>query len=81
MRRKNHRKPMIDQHRMWQTESIVGLIWEPVMSTNIMAWMATLQMEMRRMIHLKPIMHQPRMWRTEGRVLVSVKIRQYISDL
>jgi hypothetical protein len=24
MRRKKHRKPMMDQHRMWRTEGIVG---------------------------------------------------------
>jgi len=73
MRRKNHRKPMADQHRMWRTEGIVGLTWEPVMSTGMSARMATM--------HRKPMMDQRRMWRTMGIVLESVKIRLYISGL
>jgi len=81
MRWKKHRKPMMDQHRMWTTEGIVGLTWEPVMSTGMCARMARMRMRMRRNRHRKPMMDQHRMWRTEGTLLESVKIRQYISDL
>ena len=49
-----------------------------VMSTVMMARMATLQMRLRSMMLRKPMMYQCRMWRTEGIVLESVKIRQYI---
>jgi len=58
---------------MWRTEGIVGLTWEPVMSTGMSVRMATM--------HRKPMMDQRRMWRTKGIVLESVKIRPYISDL
>jgi len=81
MRRKKHRKPMMDQRRMWRTESIEGLIWEPVMSMGMSARMAMMRMRMRRNKHRKPMMDQRRMWRTKGIVLQSVKIRLYISDL
>jgi hypothetical protein len=74
IRRKKHRKPMMDQRRMCRTEGIV----EPVMSTSMMARMAT--MRMRRKKHCKPTMDQRRMWRTEGIVLESLKIGRYISD-
>ena len=75
MRRKKHRKPMIDQRRMWRAEGIVEL----VMSTGMMARMAT--MRIRRKMHCKPMLDQRRMCRTEGIVLESVRIRQYIADL
>ena len=78
MRRQRHLKPMMDQCRMWRTEGIVGLTWEPVMSTDMMARMG---MGMRRKKHRKAMMHQRRMWRTDSIVLESVKIRQSISDL
>jgi len=81
MRRKKHRKPMMDERRMWRTEGIVGVTGKPVMSTDMMARMAMLRKRMRRKMHRKPMMDQRRMWRTEGIVLQSVKIRQYISDL
>jgi len=81
MRRKQHQKPMMDQRRMWRTERIVGLTWEPVMSTGMSASMAMMRMQMRRNKHRKPMMDQHRMWRTEGIVLESVKIGLYISDL
>jgi len=81
MRSKKHRKPMMDQRRMWRTESIVGVTWEPVMSTGMSASMTTMRMRMRRNMHRKPMMDQCRMWRTEGIVLESVKIGLYISDL
>jgi len=81
MRRKKHRKPMMYQCRMWRTEGIVGLTWEPVMSMDMIARMVTLRMRMRRMIHHKAMMHQRRMWRMECIVLESVKIGQYISNL
>ena len=73
MRRKKHRKPMMDQRRMWKTKGIVDLTWEPVMSTGMSARMVAM--------HCKPMMDQRRMWRTKGIVLESVKIRLYISDL
>jgi hypothetical protein len=80
MRRKKHRKLIIDQCRMWRTEGIVGLTWEPVMLTDMWARIATMQMQMRRKAHRNLMTHQHRMWRPEGIVLESVKIRQYISD-
>ena len=61
------------------TEGIVGLTWEPEMSTGMRARMAT--MRMRRKKHRKPMTDQCRLWRTEGIVLESVKIGQYISDM
>jgi hypothetical protein len=81
MERKKHRKPMMDQHRMWRTEGIIGLTWQPLMSTGISASMATMRMQMRRNKHRKPMRDQCRMWRTEGIVLESVKIGLYCSDL
>ena len=81
MRRKKHRKPMMDQHRMWRTEGIVGLTWEPVMSTGMSVSMVTMQMLMRRNKHRNPIINQRRMWKTEGIVLECVNIGLYISDL
>jgi hypothetical protein len=60
---------------------MVRVIWEPVMSTDMRARMATMQMRMRRLKHHKLIMDQCRMWRTESIVLESVKIGLYISDL
>jgi len=81
MRRMKDRKLMMDQRRMWRTLGIVGLTWEPVMSTDMMVTKAPMCVRMRRKKHRKLMMHQRRMWRTEGIVLESVKIRQYISDL
>jgi len=81
MRSKKHRKPMIDQYRMWRTEDMVGLTCEPVLSTGMSARMATMRIWMRKKKHRKPMMDQRRMWRTEGIVLESVKIGQYISDM
>jgi len=75
MRRKKHRKPMMDQLRMWRTKGIV----DPVMSMGMRARMAT--MRMRRKKHRKPTMNQRRMWKTECIVLESVKIGQYVSDV
>jgi hypothetical protein len=72
MRRKKHRKPMMDQRRMWSTQGILGLTWEPVMSTGMNVSMATMRMRMRSNKHLKPMMDQRRMWLTEGIVLESV---------
>jgi hypothetical protein len=79
MRRKKHHKPMMDQRRMWRTEDIVGLTWEPEMLMGMRARMATMRMSKKK--HCKPMMDQRRMWRTEGLVLESVKIGQYISDM
>ena len=62
MRRKKHRKPMMDQPRMWRTEGMVGLTWKPVMSTGMTARITTMRMQMRRKKHRKPMMDQPRMW-------------------
>jgi len=81
MRRKKPRKPMMDQHRMWRTEGIVGWTWEPVMLTGMSVRMSTMRMRMRRNKHHKPMMDQRRMWRTEGIVLESVTIRLYIPNL
>jgi len=61
----------MEQRRMWRTEGIVGVSWEPVMSKGMSARMATM--------HRKPMMDQRRMSRTKGIVLESVKIRLYIS--
>ena len=80
MRMKKHRKPMMDQCRMWRTEGIVGLTSGPVMSTGLSARMSMMRIRMRRKKHRKPMMDQCRMWRTEGIVLESVMIGQYISD-
>jgi len=81
MRRRKHRKPMMDQHRMWRTEVIVGLTCEPVMLTGLSVRMAMMRMWTRLNKHRKPMMDQCRMWRTKGIVLQSVKIGLYISDL
>jgi hypothetical protein len=64
---------------MKRTEPIVGLSWEPEMSTGMRARMAT--MCMRRKKHRQPMMDQHRMWRTDGIVLESVKFGKYIADL
>jgi len=79
--RKKHRKPMMEQCRMGRTDGIVGLTWEPVMSTGRRARMAMMRMRLSRKKHHKPMMDQRRIWRTEGIVLQSVTIIQYISDL
>jgi hypothetical protein len=76
-----YRKLMMDQCRMWRTEGIVGLTWEPVILMGMSAIMAMMWMRMRRNAHRKPMMDQCRMWRTEGIVLESVKIGLYISAL
>ena len=78
MWRKKHRKPMMDQHRMWRTEGIVGLTWKPVMSTAMSASMATMRMQIRRTKYRKPMMGRRRMWRTESIVRESLKSRLYI---
>jgi len=62
---KKHRKPMIDQRRIWRTEGIVGLTWESVMSTGMSASMATMWMPMWRNKHHKPMIDQRRIWRTQ----------------
>jgi hypothetical protein len=80
MRTNKHHMPMMDQRRMWRTEGLVGLTCKPVMSTGMIASMATMRMHMRRNTHRKPMMDQRRMWRTEGNVQDSVKIGLYISD-
>jgi hypothetical protein len=79
MRRKKHHKPMMDQRRMYRTESISGLTYKPEMSTGMRVRMV--MMRMRRKKHRKPMMEQRRMWRTQCIVLESVKIGQYISDM
>jgi len=81
MRRKMHRQPMMDQHRMWRIEGIVGLTWEPVMSTGMSARMAMMRLQIRRNKHRKPMMDQRRMWKTKGIGLEGVRIRLSISDL
>jgi hypothetical protein len=81
MRRKKHRKPMMGQRRMWRTEGMVGLSWEPVMSMGISVSMAPMRMLIRRNNHRTPMMDQRRMWRTESIVLDSGKIGLYISAL
>jgi hypothetical protein len=72
---------MMDQRRMSRTKGLVGLTWEPVMSMGMSASMAAMQMRMRRNTHRKPMMEQPKMLSTEGKVLDSMKIGMYISDL
>jgi len=66
IRRKNHRKPMMDQRRIWRTVGIVGLTCIPVMSTGMSARMAMMWIQMRRKKHCRPMMDQCRMWRPEG---------------
>ena len=51
IRRKKHRKVMMDQCGLWRTEGIVGLTWEPVISTGMSARMARMLMQMRRNKH------------------------------
>jgi hypothetical protein len=51
MRRKKKCEPMMDLCRMWKTGGIVGVPCEPVMSTEMMARMATLRMQMIRKMH------------------------------
>jgi len=58
VRRKKHRKPIMNQRRIWRTEGIVGLACEAVMSTDMRVWMVTMWMRMRRMKHCKVMMHQ-----------------------
>jgi hypothetical protein len=41
---KQHRKPTIDQRRVWRTDDIVDLIWNQVMSTSISASVAMMRM-------------------------------------
>ena len=66
MSRKKHCKRMMYHCKMWRTEGKVGLTWEPVMLTYMMARMEPMLMRMRRMKHRKPMMHQRKMWSTEG---------------
>jgi hypothetical protein len=51
------------------------------MSMGMSASMVAMQMRMRRNTHRKPMMEQRKMWRTERKVLDSMKIAMYISDL
>jgi len=81
MRRMKHRKPMLDQHRIWRTEGRVGETMEPLISTGMSARMATIQMWMKWNDNRKLMMDQRRMWRTKGIVLESGEIRLNISDL
>jgi len=81
MRRKKHRKLMMDQHQMWRAEGTVGSTCEQVMLMGMSAKMAPMQMRMRRKKHRRLMMDQNGMWRTEGIILESVKIGQYISDM
>jgi len=81
MRKKQNRKPMMDQHRMRRPDGRVDSTWEPVISMGMSARMATMRMRMRRTKHRKPMMDQRTMWRTKRIVLESVKIRLYISDM
>jgi hypothetical protein len=80
MKRKKRRKPIMDQCRMWRTESIEALTWEPVMSTGMRVRMATMPLWMRRKKHHKLMMDQRRIWETESIVLESMMIGQYIAD-
>jgi len=59
-------KPIMHQCRMLRIEGIVGLTWEPVISTGMRWSMATIQIRMRKNKHHKPMMDQRRMWRTDG---------------
>jgi len=70
---------MTDELRMWSTEVIAAVTWEPVLLMGVSVRMAT--MWMLRKEHRKATMDQPSMWRTEGRVLERVKIGEYISNL
>jgi len=81
MSKNKHQKPMMEEHRLWRTEGILDVIWEPVMSKGLRASVAMMRMQMRRNKHFKPMMDQHRMWRTKGIVLQTVKIGLYISDL
>jgi len=81
IRRRKHRKEMMDQRSMWRTEGIVRLTWEPVKSTGRSARMVMMSIQMWRKKHRKLMMDQRRMWRTEDIVLESVMIGQYISDM
>jgi len=60
MRKNKHRKPMMNQHRMWWTEGIVGDVngYECEHGDN-----ADVDEEDK---HRKPMMDQCRMWSTEG---------------
>jgi hypothetical protein len=81
MRRKMHRNPIMDQRRMWATESMVGFTWEPVMLTRLYASMGSMSMRYNRIKYRKAKKDQRRMWRIEGIVQESVKSGQHISDL
>jgi len=78
MRRKKHRKLMMDQCRMWMTEGILGLTCEPVLSAGMSVRMAMMQIRMRRKKHRKLTLDQRRMCMTEHIVLESVKIGQFL---
>jgi hypothetical protein len=81
VRRKTHRKPMMDPHRMWRTAGIGGLTWEPEMLPGMNVSIATMPMRMWTNMHHKRMMDHHRMLSTEGVVLQSMKIGLYISDL
>jgi hypothetical protein len=81
MRRNKHRKPTMDQRRMWKTEGIRGLTCEPMMETGVSASMVTMRMGKRKNEHPKPMIDQCRICRTEGTVLERVKIGRYTPDL
>jgi hypothetical protein len=51
------------------------------MSQGMSARIVMMQIRIRRNKHHKPMTDQRRMWRTQGKVLESVKIGLYISDL
>jgi hypothetical protein len=40
MQKKMHRKPIIEEQRMWRIDVIVSSAWEPAMSTSERARMA-----------------------------------------
>jgi hypothetical protein len=76
-----HRKLMLDQRRMWWTEDIVCLPWEPLILTGMSARMSRMWLWMKRNMHRKPIMDQHRMGRTVGIVIQCAHIALYISDI
>lgn len=80
MRKCEHRKLIINQHRIRRTQSILDLTWEPVMPMGIRAKMAPEWMHMSIRKHRKQMMEHRRMWRRESIVLENVKIGSYISN-
>ena len=72
---------MMDQHRMWTTDCIVGLLWELPRSTGRSARIPTMWMRISRNKNREPMMDQHTMYRNNFLLLESVNIRLYISDL